>query len=373
MAATKVLVAPLDWGLGHATRCIPLVRELQKQGAEVYLASNGRAACLLQREFPNLQHLYLPGYDIQYSSNERFFSAYMAVQIPRILKSIAQENAILQKWIAKMEFRAVISDNRYGCYSPNAHCVLLTHQIFIDLPPKITFLSPILTRLNQYFIGKFNECWIPDFANPKQCLSGNLSHLKTLPNKQFRFIGALSRMAPLDPQAAFCADILAIVSGPEPQRSLFEKILLEQAKNLPTDQQIVIVGGRTESKNRRQIAHNLLLIDSLESHELNLRMASSQIITARAGYSTIMDLAAIGKKAVLIPTPGQTEQEYLAKNLAEKGIFFTQKQSEFDWKYAIEQAKQYKGWQQTTSVPNTCPYPKPDLTKAIANLLDAAR
>lgn len=342
----RILVAPLNWGLGHATRCIPIINDLQKQGVEVIIASDGRSSLLLKKEFPNLVHLDLPSYNINYQGGNLIFS--MAIQLPKIFSAINKEHLELENIISEHKIDAVISDNRYGMWNKKTPSIFITHQLFIHLPKPISFLSPIVNYLNHRFIKKFDECWIPDFPNENN-LSGKLSHkINTTFPLTFRasavreayFIGTLSRFRKIE-NAKKKYDLLIILSGPEPQRTIFEKLIQSQITNIKS--KILLVRGITEENEREIINENIEMVSFLNSSDLNQAINNSDLILSRTGYSTIMDLAELEKKAILIPTPGQTEQEYLAEELKRKKIFYSEKQNEFDLKRAISESKNYQG------------------------------
>jgi len=324
----RILVAPLNWGLGHATRCIPIIRELRAQGAEVLLASDGRALQLLKKEFPNLTHLELPGYGIQYRSKNIIINVLR--EIPTLLRAVYLENRLTQKFIKKYEIDGVISDNRMGCFSKKVPTVFITHQINLIVPSKI--LQWFSRQLNYLFIKKYKSCWVPDVSGTPN-LSGILSHQTPL-DKKVKFIGALSRMQFYSREKK--QDIIAVISGPEPQRTKLEKVFIEQAKNLPY--RCLVVQGKPEENTHYFIGKNIEVIACLTSENLNKAILGSDVFVGRSGYSSVMDLAKLGKPALFIPTPGQTEQEYLAELYAKSGIFHSQKQEEFDLKNGIEKA-----------------------------------
>ena len=334
----RILVAPLDWGLGHATRCIPIIRELIAQNADVVLAADGRPFELLRREFPELQILRLSGVSVNYGQHATMMFS-IAKQFPSILRAIAAEHKALQPLIREHRLDAVISDNRFGLYSSLLSTVFLTHQIRILVPRPYQFLESPLGMLNRYAINRFTHCWIPDVAG-KANLSGILSHTSPLPENA-EFIGHLSRFHTI-PKQDEIVDCVAVLSGPEPQRTMFESVLLEQLKTLTI--QSVVVRGIPERNQKMKMAENITVVSSLSSEELNQLVACASVVIARPGYSTLMDLAVLEKKALLIPTPGQTEQEYLGSILMAQGICAIQSQETLDVKSGIEQALQASGF-----------------------------
>ncbi len=325
----KVLVAPLNWGLGHATRSIPIIKELLAQNVEVLLASDGRSYELLKFEFPDLKLFKLTPYDVIYSRESMIFN--IAAQLPKILVAIYQEHKSFSKIIHSEHIDGIISDNRFGCYNSKVFSVYLTHQLNIKVP-----LRPVemFTRLvNRKIIDRFDECWIPDYPG-KGNISGELSKPDKIRNS--KFIGALSRFQCYELPIKY--DILALLSGPEPQRTIFENLVKVQLKNLPF--KCIIVQGKTEIEEI-SVDGNVEIVSHLKEKELNDLIASSNIIISRSGYSTIMDLIQLKKRAIIVPTPGQTEQEYLAEKLYKRKIFFTQTQKEFEIATALPLLNEY--------------------------------
>jgi len=332
----KVLVAPLNWGLGHATRCIPIIRFLQKQNATIFLASDGRAFHLLKKEFPELPIFKLPAYDITYRTSNMMWN--MAWQFPKMMRAIRNEKKEIEKIVEKEKIDIIISDNRFGVFSRKTYNVFMTHQI--NLPIPIPIFRQIGNWLNRKMIQRFDECWIPDFEK-KPNLSGKLSHGNFKLNNTFtKYIGSLSRMKKIENKSKRKAII--ILSGPEPQRTFLEKKILAQALELPF--QFLLVKGQTEQTAHFNFNKNIEVVSFLTSEKLNQAIAESEIVISRSGYTTLMDLVFLEKKAILIPTPGQTEQEYLAKHFFEQKIFFTASQKDFDLKNALEKVESFSGF-----------------------------
>lgn len=336
----KVLVAPMSWGLGHATRCMPIIDELQQQGAVVLLASDGRAFQLLEKEYPDLTVLEFKTRPIHYHQKEGDFETTMFRQLPKIFANIYAEHEQLKQMVKTHAIDLVISDNRFGCWSSKIPSVFMTHQVFVQLPHKIKFLERPLFYLNAFFINRYQECWLPDYPNDENSLSGTLAHLAPLKNNKFHFVGALSRMKK---QAMVVKkyDVVIILSGPEPQRTVFEKMLLAQLVHFKKN--ILLVRGVTETNEQTQLNDYVSIVDHLNAKKINAAILAADIVVSRAGYSTIMDLAVLGKKAILVPTPDQTEQEYLAFRFMDKGIFYSQRQEQFDLAEALEKVGDYTG------------------------------
>mgnify|MGYP000259076706 CR=1 FL=1 len=189
----NILVAPLNWGLGHATRCMPIINALLAKGHKVIIATDGHALALLEKEYPQLESIKMVGYDISYGKGSFGFVMSMFWQLPKIFWKIFAEHQQLKQIIETHKIDVVIADNRYGCFSKKVYSIFMTHQIFVKMPPKMRFLEATLLNLNKWFISNFAECWIPDFADEKNSLAGELAHLQPLNSEKYRFIGLLSR------------------------------------------------------------------------------------------------------------------------------------------------------------------------------------
>jgi uncharacterized protein (TIGR00661 family) len=356
-AKKKVLVAPLNWGLGHASRMIPLIRRLLAANAEVIIAADGRPMELLKREFPDLKKIRLPGYDITYQTTGSF-AASIFRQVPRIISSYFSERRAVEKIIRKQGIDVVVSDNRYGLHSKNAVCVFVTHQLAIRMPSGLGWFEPLLYKLNRSIIGQYDACWIPDFAGEMN-LSGELTTKYALPSNA-KFIGPLTRMKVTGVKKKY--DVLFLLSGPEPQRSLLEEMLRAQSAGLAM--KMLMVRGVIESNEIRRLSQEFEMIDYMTSEQLNEAILAAGLVVSRPGYSTVMDLAALGAKAFFIPTPGQTEQEYLAQYLSKKGIAFSQRQQDLNLASSLKTAATYAGFSAYTM--------STGLDEAINSILDHA-
>lgn len=325
--ARSVLVSILDWGLGHATRCAPVIRELQKQNFRVVIGGSGPSLQFLKNEFRGLTFYDLPSYEIVYPENGNLLRSLL-LQAPRILKKIKLEHFATQRIVEKEDLNYLISDNRYGCYSKKIKSIFIGHQLHLKLPSSISFFSGIINSLHLRQIRNFNEVWVPDEPEGLR-LSGKLSK-NSLPNS--KYIGILSRFGNGEPQVAERYEFVGLVSGPEPQRTIFENILREQF--VRSNCKSIMVKGKPGSTQVGQHG-NIAEADHLESILLESILANCGAVVCRSGYSTIMDLSVLGKKVIFVPTPGQTEQEYLGEYLSDKKIAVCQRQSEFDLATAL--------------------------------------
>ena len=334
LAGKKLLVAPLDWGLGHTTRCVPVIKDLLNNNCDVWLAGEGAQEKLLREEFPSLPFLPLKGYRIKYAKTS--LTGKLLLQIPSILRSIKEENKWLKEQVTKHQLEAVISDNRYGLYHEKIVSVFITHQLCIKSSMG-KWSEGFLQKWNYKLIDRFNECWIPD-EEGKNNLAGELSHPYKAPAIPVRYIGILSRFQRKDSEE-IKDHLLIILSGPEPQRTILENKIIDQIVNY--NGTATIVRGLPTEKNIIPSTNTIHFYNHLSSEELNSEAMKAEFVISRSGYSTLMDIAALQKKSILIPTPGQTEQEYLADYLMKKKFAFCVKQKHLSLLKNIEEARNF--------------------------------
>lgn len=328
----RVLICPLNWGLGHATRCIPVAHEFQRQGYTVDFASDGGPLELLRLEFPEARLHKLPGYGITYPTNNILIN--VGRKMMSFFGAIREEHKTINEIVKSGSYDIVVSDNRFGCYTEKTFNIFMTHQVNILTP--LGVLDPAVNAFNHHYIRKYDTCWIPDFAAPPG-LSGKLGHSHTLPH--CRYIGPVSRFQRENRPVKY--HLTAVLSGPEPQRSLLERKLREQLPrfSFPTALVSGIVSGDQSFTNDRFMDH----YSYMTSKELNNLLLESRIIICRGGYTTVMDLVALGKKAICVPTPGQSEQEYLTQMYEESGYFLRQEQDDLDLVKAMDRIQDYTG------------------------------
>jgi len=335
-AGQKLLVAPLDWGLGHATRCIPLIKDLLAQDCAVWLAGEGAQEILLRKEFPSLPFLYLPGYRVRYARTGRGLLWRMLMQGPGFRQTILYENTWLKKKVEEYGFDAVISDNRYGLHHEKINCVFITHQLSIKTGMG-RWTEKMLQRINYNYINRFTECWVPDEKGENN-LAGELSHPEKFPSIPVKYIGPLSRFE--KKSAPIIKDhILVILSGPEPQRSILEDKIVDNIAHYNST--AVVVRGLPADASIIPSTNTILFYNHLSSDELQKEIEKAEWIIGRTGYSTVMDITTMQKKSILIPTPGQPEQEYLAKYLMKNKLAFCVKQKEFSLQETLADAKAF--------------------------------
>ena len=324
----NVLICPLNWGLGHATRCVPIIREFMESGDNVIIAADKAPLAFLKKEFPTLTFIKLPGFEPTYSkSNSQVFK--LLKSIPNALINFKKEHKAIEKIVDDHKIDLIISDNRFGCWSKKIHSIYITHQLNIQVPKLFKWTSPIINQLHKCYIKKYNELWIPDVEN-EPSLSGILSHPTNIKIKT-KYIGFLSRFSSELKDEIRSIEYLVILSGPEPQRSIFEDMIIKQANDIQGN--IVILRAKPDEEQIPTNApQNIIFFNHVNDETFAKIVARSKNIICRSGYSSLMDLITLNRNAYLVPTPGQTEQEYLAEYLTKKGLFNYCKQKDFNLK-----------------------------------------
>ncbi|MEA3504126.1 MAG: glycosyltransferase [Bacteroidota bacterium] len=326
-----ILISTLNWGLGHSCRTTPIIKAFLKENCNVILAGYGNAGEFLKKEFPDLEYIHFPGIDISYPAKGNM-ALKMLLSTYYIFKTIRKEHKELEKIISEKKIDLVFSDNRYGLWSKKIPSIFLTHQLFIQTPQRLKFLKPLINKINHYYIKRFTECWIPDFEEEEN-LSGDLSHSKKI-SFPHHYIGSLTRFKKSDTTKN--NSVFVIISGPEPQRTIFEEKIFDNISSINVN--IIIAKGKADESYSNINTKNTTVISHPGTTEMEKLLNSSSLIISRPGYSTLMDLAILEKTAVFVATPGQTEQEYLAKRHNGKQ-FISIKQSDFSLLDAIKKGK----------------------------------
>lgn len=325
----RILVAPLDWGLGHAARCVPIIQSLLARNALPIIAADGGPLALLRAEFPQLESVQLPGVEVRYSKTSNQLWS-MARQFPAMVRSVQVERATFDRIRHDVRLDAVISDQRFGVRCAELPSVLITHQVF----PFTPLAQRALRKLNLRHISRFDRCWIMDEPQAPG-LAGELSHGDAFPPNA-RYIGVVSRMSSANQGKATGYTIAAVISGPEPQRTLLEQRLLDALHELPGAHLLVL--GQPQHPRDEQRG-NVRVRSHMSGSELANAMQNAELVVSRSGYTTLMDLAVLGRSALIIPTPGQEEQEYLGRLHARTGRFIVQEQDAIDLDGALRQLR----------------------------------
>ena len=320
----RILVAPLDWGLGHTTRCIPIINHLKALGHSVIVACNDWQKSFIENIYTDIETVHLDGYNVTYSAHDKLGKISLLGSVPSICAAIKREEQWLQRHIKQLNIDGIISDNRYGLHHQSVPSVIITHQLEVQTGMG-KGSNRLIQKLHYKFLAQFDGVWVPDVKGDIN-LGGQLSHPKHLPlNAQY--IGLLSQFQDVGPKRNWDGYLLILLSGPEPQRSILEKILWQQAMAFAG--KVVFVAGK-EQKAPADIPGHITYHARLGGAELAHVIQGAALVVCRSGYSTIMDLMLLGKSGILIPTPGQTEQEYLATSLSESRFFMAATQKNID-------------------------------------------
>ena len=349
----RILISPLDWGLGHASRIIPLIDKYLELGDNVIIAGSGMSLNLLKKQFPHLHSIEIPSFKMKYStSNSQVWAVVKA--FPKLIYYSIREHKMLKRIVNEENIDFIISDNRFGLFHKTVPSAYITHQLLIKLPKGWAWMEPFVAFVHRCIINRFTECWVPDFENMSESLAGELSHPDKKP-ENVKYIGILSRFSkrctpygratdgntitqasPVLRTSDTCLQnritpyrtsswreniitdlALAILSGAEPQRTIFEKELFASLQENPHEN-IILIQGKVEAEQKVSKVGKVTVYNYMNTEELQEYILKADKIICRSGYSSIMDLHALGKlqNATLIPTPGQTEQEYLAEYIS---------------------------------------------------------
>ncbi len=332
----KIAFGVCSLGIGHATRSLPVIRALVDEGHEVAVISHGRALSLLKREVPNVKFYDLPDYPIRYTQKAHQFFPYFIANSRKILKSMLDMHRIFLKIDGRENFDVIISDSRYDIFNRFKPSYLLIHQLRIML--KSSVLRGGVMLYNSYMTKFYNRILVPDFQDGR--LSGKMARdLRFIPSEKIVYVGPLSSFTHLNLERDI--DVLISISGPEPQRSILEKIVLEQIEDLKGN--VVVTLGRPEGN--KKVKSTAEIHYYLSANEREKIMNRSKVLISRSGYSTIMDLYVIGGHAGFIPTPGQPEQRYLARYLDSRGTAPWMTQDDLDLVTLVERSREYKGFE----------------------------
>lgn len=322
----QIIWGVLNWGLGHATRSTALIRRALKEGFEVTLASDGEALDWLRREFPRLPYLRLPSYHIRYRYPRWPLWNYGRL-LPGIYRAARQEQALLRRYLHHHPASCVISDNRLGFHHSAVPSLYLSHQLQVPFGKWSTPAS----WAHRHFYRHFQQVLVPD-AQALQ-LSGKMG--QALDSRQrLAYTGILSHLSSLE-ESSLVPDppaVLILLSGPEPQRSIWEQQLSRQVRDI--HEKVIVVGARTPHLWPDQVHTHPVL----NSAALSQLIKAAPVVVSRSGYSSLMDYALLAKKALLIPTPGQGEQEYLARHVSNRGWYAVMRQQELDLPKGLEEA-----------------------------------
>lgn len=337
----RVLYGLCSWGLGHATRSLPIIRKLIEDGNEVTILTTGPSLELLRMELKDeARYIDFPDYPLPYTEKSKVFLIKFCLYSPRLIQSIINEHRKILKLVERNKFDTIISNHRYGVFHRGTPSFLMTHQLRIIAPRRIRLIENSFEKFTMHFQKYFRKIMVPDYEDDG--LSGDLAHnLNRVDISNVVYIGILSDFKRMD--VACDVDFLFSISGPEPQRQVMEDLIIQQINDVSGN--IILSLGRKlngdKKRIRKNLNENIRIYGFLPAEQRELIMNRSKFIISRSGYSTLMDIYALGKKAMFIPTPQQTEQEYLAKYHEEKGNFLYVDQDEIALTKDLEKAKDY--------------------------------
>jgi len=334
-------VSPLNWGLGHSTRDIPIIRELLRHGHEVTIATSGNALALLKKEFPDCNFVVFEDYPAPYSAT-RFFLPKFVASIPILLKAMADERRNLAEILSRDSYDLIISDNRMGVFSDRIPSYFITHQLRFSLPEYLWPFEVGTLYVNALFHTRFLGVIVPDVQPNGKSLSGKLSSsgINATTSRTY-YSGILTSTEKIKVDQDL--DYLIIVSGPEPQRTKLQEIVLKQAARLP-GQKVVLLGS-PQKESHYQLDPNTMVHSYVSTEEKVELMNRARFLISRSGYTTMMEMAELDKKQGLFtPTPGQTEQEYLSKYYKKQGWFLSRSQYKLRFPDDVEVAMKYSGF-----------------------------
>lgn len=334
-ASKRILIAPLDWGLGHTSRCVPIIESLLVNGHQALFAGNEWQRSFIVQTFPGIETIHLDGYNVTYSRHAFSFMFAIMKQMPGLIQIVKKENGWLKSLVRSQKIDGIISDNRYGLYHQGIPSVIMTHQL-MALSGMGRLSDNMLQRFHYGYIQKFGKCWVVDVQGEPN-LSGKLGHPERLPDNA-AYLGLLSQFSKQERKSD--GDyLLVLLSGPEPQRTFLSEKLWAQI--LQYEGKAVFVEGSNAVKEPTSIPAHITYYKQLTREQLTPILNGASLVICRSGYSTLMDLVMLDKNAVLIPTPGQTEQEYLARHLHGSGVFLSGSQKNFVLDKALKEAKSF--------------------------------
>lgn len=319
----SVFVSPLNWGLGHASRDVPIIRELLRHGHEVTVGASGNALVFLKKEFPECRFIQFEDYPIPHNNGRIFLPTYTAY-IPTLIDAYLSERKKAERIFSQNTFDLIISDSRSGVFSGQVPSIQITHQLQQSLPLIAWPLELLGVYIQADAFSKFARIVVPDNSPGRGALAGKLSRT-LIPALRDRIyysgIMASVRKEPVKKDI----DYLIVISGMEPQRTALEKILMRQIPLLPGRK--VILLGKPAADKIRTLEDGTVIYSFISSEEKSRLMSRACFIICRSGYTTMMDIAEAGlKSGLFIPTPGQWEQEYLSRYYEDEGWFFSRSQ-----------------------------------------------
>ena len=344
--ALNILFSPLDWGLGHASRSVSILKYLEEEGHHLTIGVNEISRRFLQDHIPSATFTNVPSYRINYGKGNSFFS-YVGLS-NRIWKAKREEEKWVKDFVSQNQVDLIISDSRFGFRHSQIKSIIISHQLSLQFPKFWRLPGKLAQYINQQWLSAFDEIWVPDGESRE--ISGELSRN---PDLKAQFIGILSRFENKEyPKPVDGSYVLCILSGPEPQRSILEEKIINQSFQL--NHQLIIVGGQPNKDQSSYELSNIKYFTHLPTAELATYIQHADLVISRSGYSSLMDYVTLGCKSVfLIPTPDQPEQIYLAKRMKESGICDFAFQDDFHLAEAFNSKGSFSGFFTTMDTKDT--------------------
>lgn len=341
MSKRTVFVAPLNWGLGHATRVLPLIRRFLSDGWEVIVAAGGRSGDLLEKEAPQCTYIPFPMYPIRYPRTRFFLSRFMTVIFPQMMMAIMKEKRALIKLVRERKIDLILSDNRFALYRNEIPSILISHQLRYILPWPVSRMEWLPEYFNSRYFNNYDRIIVPDSDDPGS-LTGRLSHaMRYIPREKLYYSGILDSVQVADPKPPEDVDFFIIVSGPEPQRTRFEELIFKQVNAL-SGKVVVALGQPERDFKIRQ--GNAVFYTYMNREMISGFMQRARFIIGRPGYTSVMEMVELGKKGMFIPTPGQVEQVELARYYTEMGWCHHVSQFKMNLSQDVTEALRFPGF-----------------------------
>ncbi len=299
----RILICPLNWGIGHSTRMVAYARQLEKKGNTIIVAGDNKVLDVFEEELPHVERILLKDINVRYSKGKKIVRKLM-LNSPLFFVSIFLQHFALQRLLSKIDVDIVISDSRPSLWTNKVKSYYVTHQPNVKLTDGWHWAEKMTTALHHWFIRRYDGLLIPDVEG-KDSFSGELSKVNDKRIKTF-YIGWLSRFEKDNTQVEKEDYSLLILSGVEPTRSLLRDEIVARYQKL--DEQLIVAGDY----NAEQIG-KITILPYVRTEALKPLILSAKHVICRSGYSMVTDLKVLGVSAELIPTSGQPEQEYLAK------------------------------------------------------------
>lgn len=332
-----VVLSMLNWGFGHLTRCFPIIRSLIELKKQLLIVCTPAQQEVLARSFDGLIFFNAADDTPRYGKTKATTLLRLSLQAPFQLMKVKRDNKLLERLSQEYDIELIISDNKYGFYHSRIPSVILTHQLNIQTGLG-KWADAVANRINRKLLSRFREVWVVDGVG-KNSLAGSLSAASDNIDARVKWIGTLNRLQIRAQKGS--EKLLIILSGPEPQRTILEELIVHQ---LPVNHRhITLIRGTKKNFSQQALQKLTSLqftnwIDLAGLAEIEQLLSQTEWVLGRAGYTSLMEWVTGGWKSIVIPTPGQAEQEYLGYYLMQRGWVFSVEQNNFDLQDSIKKA-----------------------------------